>query len=112
MSDLMYYLKMPLEWLSFGDWSNPSQLMLVVLLFANLGTYGLCRIVSGPKTITAPICFWVLLASGVAANRLLHGFRLPSTNELQHTIIFTTAGMIVGSMVLLTALRVQSRGEK
>jgi hypothetical protein len=112
MSDLLYYLQIPKDWLSLGDWSNPSQLLLVVLLFSNLGAYILTRIVSGPKTITAPLCFWVLFACGIFANRFLHGFRLPGSNELQHIIIFTTVGMIAGSMILLAALRVQSRGEK
>jgi hypothetical protein len=111
MSQLIHLLEAPLRWLPVGSWGNPSQLLLVIALFTIIGTYVLVRILSGAKTVTGPICFWVLFACAMGANRVLSPYRLPGSNELQHTIIYTTIGMIFGSLILLVTLRSASRGE-
>ncbi len=111
MSQLIYYLEAPLRWLPVGNWNNPSQLLIVVAMFTIIGTYVLVRILSGAKTVTGPICFWVLFACSMGANRLLSSYHLPGSNELQQIIIYTTIGMVVGSLILLATLRSATRGE-
>jgi uncharacterized membrane protein SirB2 len=111
MVDLLWYLQAPMRWTSIGDWNNPSRVMLVVLIYCSLGTYILSRTVSGARSVTAPICFWVLFACSMAANKYLSVYRLPSTNELQHIMVYTTAGVVFGSIVLLATLRAATRGE-
>ncbi len=111
MSDILYFLQLPTQALNVGGWENPSRLTIIVLLFTAIGTYILSRKVSGTKTVTAPICFWVLFGFAMAANRFLGPYHLPRTNELQHIIIYTTIGVALGSVVLLATLRVATRGE-
>jgi uncharacterized membrane protein YhhN len=111
MSQLIHLLEAPLRWLPVGNWSNPSQLLLIVALFTIIGTYVLVRILSGAKTVTGPICFWVLFACSMGANRLLSPYRLPGSNEIQNTIAYTTVGMVLGSLILLATLKSASRGE-
>jgi hypothetical protein len=112
MSDLLNTLKAPLGLLpNMGSWDNPSQVLLVALIFTLIGSYCLLRILSGAKSVTAPICFWVLFACAMAANRFLGGFHVPGANALQQTIIYTTLGTIVGSILLLATLRTAERGE-
>jgi hypothetical protein len=111
MSQLINLLEAPLRWLPVGSWTSPSQLLLIVMLFTMAGTYWLVRILSGAKTVTGPICFWVLFACSMGANRILGQYHLPGSNELQQTIIYTTLGMVTGSLILLATLRAATRGE-
>jgi hypothetical protein len=102
----------PLQWMPIGNWNNPSQVVLIVMLFATFGTIVLMRQLSGIKTVTAPICFWVLCFCGMATNRVLNQFHLPGTNEMQSIMIYSTIGVAVGSLALLATLRVAARGER
>ena len=111
MYDILNFLGLTAKAVSIGDWNNPSKNVLVVLIYASLATIVLARTVSGAKSVTAPICFSFLCACGLVANKLLKDIHLPMTNELQHIMIFTTIGIIVGSLVLLASFRTASRGE-
>jgi hypothetical protein len=111
MNDLIYYLTWPLHFVPVGNWNNPSQLLLVILIYTSLGTYILTRKVSGAKSVTAPVSFGVLFACAIAANRFLGSYHLPNTNELQHIMIYSTLGVTVGALLLLATFRASTRGE-
>jgi hypothetical protein len=110
MSDLLNLFQLP-SGLSLGSWTSPSQLILVVLIYTAVATYVITRIVSGARSVTGPVTFWVLFSCAIAANKYLIEYRIPGTVELQNQMIFTTAGVTVGSLFLLLVFRVASRGE-
>lgn len=110
MTDLFNLLRMPAG-LSLGSWSSPSQLMLVVFIYTTIATIVMTRIVSGARSVTGPVTYWVLFSCAIAANRFLADYRLPGIGELQNQMIFTTAGVTVGSLFLLLIFRAGSRAE-
>ncbi len=105
------FLTYPLRLLSFGSWSHPSHQVLIALIYAGVATVVVSQKVSGAKSVTAPISFWVLFACAMAANTFLKGFRLPATNETQHFMIYSTLGIISGSLLLLVCFRAATRAE-
>jgi hypothetical protein len=111
MSDLIYYLTIPSRWVPFGNWQNPSQLLIIALIYTSLGTYILINKVSGAKSVTAPVSFAVLFACAVGANRVMERYHLPNTNELQQIMVYSTLGVTFGALLLLLTFRVASRGE-
>jgi hypothetical protein len=108
---LLDVLATPLTWLGVVDWRHPSQSLIVILIYTAIGSYVLSSKVSGARAVTGPVSFFVLFSCASAANRFLHQFRLPGSNELQHIMIYTMLGTVFGSLIVLLVLRTASRGE-
>jgi hypothetical protein len=111
MSDLIYYITMPLRWVTVGTWNDPSQVFVIAMIYASLGAYILTKKVSGARSVTAPVSFFVLFSCALVANHFLGQYHLPNTNDLQQIMIYTTAGVTAGALFVLITLRAASRGE-
>jgi hypothetical protein len=108
---LLDVLATPLTWLGVIDWHNPSQSLIVILIYSGVGSYVLANKASGAKAVTLPVSFFVLFSCASATNSFFRDIRLPGSDQLQHIMIFSMIGTVLGSLVVLMVLRSASRGE-